>query len=442
MKVYLDHLRETTDLTFLAEGKEGKVFRCAAPGVAVKVYAQPPSANKIDQIEQMAAMSMPPNRFAWPLGLVRSGAGGQPIGLAMPFVRGVSLYDAVFGRAAKGFCGLARIELAADLADLFDLAHNRHVIIGDVSDRNFLIPTDSAGAIDRPARGFGIDCDGFNVPGRDRQTGRPCRFGEPLGTPPHVPPELLSLSTLRGASRTQAHDLFGLASLLFAVLVGNYAHEVRDASGRAVTDLAALIRAGQFPYAPASPLPPGIVPKDRTGRWACFPCDVRDLFIRAFRDAHSNPAVRPTAAEWRAALRKWHAAKLAQVPTAGNAFLQYLHGRLGRRAFLQSLDKAATGFDLAPAWTWLRTGSRLKWAAAGVAGAVLVGAALLRSPVPRNPVAGAPATQFEGTSATDHPVRPTRKPLSETERRAAEERWKGAPPVILEALVESLEERP
>ena len=444
MTVYLDHLGRTTTLTtLLDEGKEGKVMLCADPGVVVKVLvANNRAAEKLDQLEQMVALAMPPGRFAWPLGLVRAAAGGPPIGFAMPFVRGVSLRQAAFGKAVRGWCGLARIELAADLADLFDLAHNRHLIIGDVSDRNFLVPTDSTGSIERPARAIGIDCDGYEVPGRDPQTGRPRRYGAPLGTPPYIPPELLSLPNLKGVPRTRAHDHFGLASLLFQVLVGTYAHEVRDPSGRTVADLTDLIRAGRFPYAPVSPLPPGIVPKDQTGRWQWIPAEAQQLFVRAFRDGHTDPAARPTAIEWRAALRRWHAAKLAQVPPAGPALFQYLRGQLTRRALMQALDLAAAKFDLGPAWTWLKTGNRLRWGAGGVAAAALVGASLLRGPAPTHPTADDRIRIQTETSTSDQPVRPAGQPRSEAERRAAEARWEGAPPVFREALRERLEGRP
>ncbi len=448
MTVYLDHLGRTADLTtLLGEGKEGKVSLCAAPGVAVKVLA-PGSvvAEKWDQLEQMVAAPMPPGRFAWPLGLARAAAGGPPVGFAMPFVRGASVYEAVFGNTVPGFCGLARIEAAADLADLFDVAHARGVVIGDVSDRNFVVPVDASGAVERPARVVGIDCDGYDVPGRDPTTGRPRRYGEPLGTPPHVPPELLALPTLRGIPRTRAHDRYGLASLLFPMLVGTYAHEVVDTNGRTLPDLVALVRAGQFPHAPATPLPPGLEPKDQTGRWRYFPGEVRQLFVRAFRDGHRDPALRPTAAEWRAALRRWLAAKVARVPAVGPALgptlVGFLRGRLTRQRLVQALDLTAARLDLTPAWAWLKAGNRLRWGAAGVAAAVLVGASLLRGPAPTGPVADDPARGRAEASTVGDPVRPAGPPRSEAERRAAEARWEGAPPVFREALRERLEGRP
>jgi hypothetical protein len=207
-----------------------------------------------------------------------------------------------------------------------------------------------------------------------------------------------------------------------------------------VTDLTEMIRAGRFPYAPVTPLPAGLVPKADPSCWAWLPPDVKQLFVRAFRDGHTDPAARPTAAEWRDALRRWHTAILAHAPTAGNALLQYLRGHLKRQALFKILDQAAAKCDFAPVWSWLRTGNRLPWAAMGVAATVFVGAALLRNPSLDNPVADSPVQQLEETTASQ-PDRSSTRPRSRAERQAAEALWEGAPPVFREALRERLEGR-
>src|SRR5581483_9250383 len=196
--------------------------------------------------------------------------------------------------------------------DVVDTAHQAGVVLGDISDKNFLVPTDPAGRVVRPGRIVGIDCDSYQTQGRDPATGRPCVFPCGLGTPGFVPPELLT-GGLWTTLRTPAHDRFAMTTLLFMLLKGDDPFAAKDPAGNWVPDRDDLTRTGRFPYAPLAPLPPGVVPRDSGLPWVRLPRPIQDLFVRCFRDGHRTPDARPTAAEWRDALRRWLAAEKARL---------------------------------------------------------------------------------------------------------------------------------
>jgi DNA-binding helix-hairpin-helix protein with protein kinase domain len=123
----------------------------------------------------------------------------------------------------------------------------------------------------------------------------------PCGSSDLYSPELQGLPTFQGVRRTQQHDAFGLAVLLFHMLfLGRHPFAGIFRHGSADKTIEDAIREFRFAYLPDNRLtemePPPSIPV-----LAEFPAEIGQLFIRAFsREGASGR--RPGALEWMAPL--------------------------------------------------------------------------------------------------------------------------------------------
>ena len=125
-------------------------------------------------------------------------------------------------RPNHDFASLVRI--AQNTASAVSTLHQAGVVIGDMNGQNFLVL--------RNGTVRAIDCDSMQI-GGSRE------WGSQVGVEEYTAPELQGLS-LKNITRTKSHDNFGLAVLLFELLVlgrhpfsGNANHQVGDAIKRA-----------------------------------------------------------------------------------------------------------------------------------------------------------------------------------------------------------------
>ncbi len=173
-----------------------------------------------------------------------------------------------------------------NIARAFATVHDAGQVIGDVNHGNLLISNTATVAL--------IDCDSFEI--SDGKACFPCL----VGVPTYTPPELQGRS-FQGIRRTQQHDAFGLAVLIFHMLVlGRHPFAGIFRQGTADKTIEDAIREYRFAYLPDNRLtelePPPSVP-----RLSEFPSDIGQLFIRAFTREGSN-GHRPLAHEWIAPL--------------------------------------------------------------------------------------------------------------------------------------------
>ena len=117
-----------------------------------------------------------------------------------------------------------------------------------------------------------------------------------MGTPYYTPAELIGLGKKLGqVRRTQKHDRFGLAAIIFQLLFDG-CHPFA-AVGNDCTPLD-RIRAGDWPYTNGSLYrPPPSAPPFRA-----LPQAMQTIFTRTFVEGHWDPTARPTAEEWVEAL--------------------------------------------------------------------------------------------------------------------------------------------
>jgi DNA-binding helix-hairpin-helix protein with protein kinase domain len=239
--------------------------------------------------------------LAWPTDLLISPDGlRRVVGFLMPRVsERRPLFTFYNPSARRQFGPLSNYRYlhrtGRNLAAAVRALHAAGCVIGDVNETNILASETALVTL--------IDCDSFQI--RDPKTGAiyRCRVGRPEFTPP----ELLS-ADFATADRTPEHDRFGLAILLFQLLMeGTHPFAGIYQGKNDPPPYDSRIQAGHFvygtrrvPYRPMPAAPPLEI----------LHPDLRKLFLRTFEDGHHNPAVRPDADSWLTALEVAEAALL------------------------------------------------------------------------------------------------------------------------------------
>lgn len=292
--------RITLSASPLGTGGEARIFT-VVPGerFCAKIYHEPTSA----QARKLAAMlANPPEdpmrddghiSIAWPLDILRTQYHGQTFaGFLMPRVTGLrplfSVYNPVVRRQELPLFTYQYLHRAGrNLAASLRALHSRDYVIGDVNESNILVSDTALITL--------VDTDSFQV--RAPKTDHVYRC--PVGKPDFTPPELQG-KNFRLVDRRPEHDAFGLAVLLFLLLMEGthpFSGVYQDDGDPPPHD--ARIRAGHFTYGakrvPYRPMP--FAPPYEIVHPA-----LRALFARCFEEGHTDPTARPTAAMWQSAL--------------------------------------------------------------------------------------------------------------------------------------------
>ncbi|MBW4627502.1 MAG: tetratricopeptide repeat protein [Brasilonema octagenarum HA4186-MV1] len=285
----------------LGRGGEACIYTVPTDaGLVAKVYHKPTPA-QARKLEVMLAH--PPDNptaslghisIAWPIELLRSSdPSREVIGFLMPRIQGMRpIIDFYNPRTRRQQCPLFNyqylIRTARNLASAFFALHDRGYCVGDVNESNILVSDMALVTI--------VDTDSFQVKDPENGIIYRCHVGKAEFTPPE-----LHNKTFAQCDRNFSHDLFGLAVLIFQLLMegthpfsGIYqgAGEPPPYEGRIV--------AGHFTYSQKRSVP--YVPTPIAPRWDILPPGLQELFIRCFEDGHNNPQIRPNAQTWLTAL--------------------------------------------------------------------------------------------------------------------------------------------
>ena len=335
----LDRLRLDPALE-IGAGGEAVVY--GLPGddsLVAKLYHDP----GIDRARKLAAMvTHPPampagTAIAWPADVLLAERGGFA-GFLMPRAEGprvFEFYNPVSRRATapRFHAGLLH-RAGRNLAAAFHALHAAGYVVGDVNESNLLVhPGDAAVTL--------VDADSLQV--RDGEG----VFRSRVGKPEFTPPELLGVD-FGQVDRTPAHDRFGLAVLLYLLLMeGTHPFAARMEATAEAVPVEERIRAGLFPH--ASPdddcRPPRLSPPFE----ALHP-PLRELFLRAFVAGHADPAARPSCEEWRDALEAAEAVLEVCSANPLHRFAPHLYSCpwCSRRALLGGRDPFPRDADAAP----------------------------------------------------------------------------------------------
>ena len=276
-------------------GGEARVL--GVPGdesLVAKLYHQPTleRAHKLARMIEAPPVLEGGAALAWPVDLLTGPGGGRFAGFLMPRAEGPRIfefYNPVSRRRAAPLFDWGRMHRAGtSLAAAFDALHGRGYVVGDVNESNILVsPEDASVTL--------VDADSFQV--RDALTGAVHRSG--VGKAEFTPPELQG-ARFADVDRAPEHDRFGLAVLLFLLLMeGTHPFAMRFEGDGEALPVEERIRRGLYPNALPDDdcRPPRLAPPIQT-----LQPGLQALFVRCFVQGHADPAARPTAAEWRDAL--------------------------------------------------------------------------------------------------------------------------------------------
>ena len=290
-----------------AEGGEGWVYKTTEAGTLAKIFKEPAAEHRREKVE--ALIASPPHdppqapdghrRFAWPQEMLCDVKTGEFIGYTMAQIPNGKPLDQFFDPGTSEYREKPfRVRLAIAVAELIADIHRHHLmlVVGDINPSNIL--ADARGRVAL------IDLDSVQMTTPDGQN-YPC----PVGSTYYTPAELIGLGKKLGqVRRTQEHDRFGLAAIIFQLLFDG-CHPFA-AVGNDCTPLD-RIRAGDWPYTNGSPYrPPPSAPPFRA-----LPQAMQTIFTRTFVEGHWDPTARPTAEDWVEALTQNEKA-LGRPPTA------------------------------------------------------------------------------------------------------------------------------
>ena len=267
-------------------------------GLLAKVYHRPTP----ERAEKLAAMiKHPPDdpvalvgqpSIAWPLErLLTLDDEPQCVGFLQSRVEHTrSVFEFYNPKTRRQQCPLFHygylVRTARNLASAFHALHKGGYVIGDVNESNILVTETALITL--------VDTDSFQVPDGDRI------YRCPVGKPEFTPPELQGVR-FREVQRKPEHDAFGLAVLIFLLLMeGTHPFSGRLVSGGEPASLGDRIAANyytyqigrQIPYEPMPAAPPiGLLHPE-----------LRSLLRQCFEAGHVNPALRPSAGQWQQAL--------------------------------------------------------------------------------------------------------------------------------------------
>ena len=304
MKYRLWRSGQTIDLSRekkLGEGGEAGVFCVATMGMAAKIYHRP-DPKYAAKLKVM--LENPPGdptsgqghvSIAWPSDLLFHQ--GIFHGYVMPLVEGmqplVNFYVPKLRRQKRPLFDYYYLVTAAlNVSTAVRALHDRNYVIGDVNESNILVSDRALATV--------VDTDSFQVADAASGTIYRCLVGKPEFTPPELQ---LPGTNFARVDRAREHDCFGLAVMLFQLLMeGTHPFDGVYSGPREPPSIDERIAAGHFPHSDDAR---GLNrPKPMAPPFGMLEPGLQRLFVQCFVDGHGDPSARPDAATWRGALDK------------------------------------------------------------------------------------------------------------------------------------------
>lgn len=284
-QTYIDDLRNPVVLgKELARGGEGRV--CLVQGnsnVVAKLYLDK-ALNKHDKAGKIKAMcDLYDNDIAKFSALpqrVIFNSRGKVVGFIMEKITdfkeihnlyGISTKRKLFDFADWGFM----VHSAKNLAIAVNKLHSKNIVIGDINQGNILVNNQAMIKL--------IDCDSYQVEYNGKF------YLCEVGVPEYTSPELQGQS-FNGIQRTKNHDCFGLAVMIFKILM--FGRHPYSGVG-APPEIENSITQGCYCYGNYSK---GTTPIYSQLFSEVLSDEVKELFDRAF--SKNKNIIRPTAEEW------------------------------------------------------------------------------------------------------------------------------------------------
>ena len=270
----------------IAKGGEGTVFNVQDnKKQVVKLYNEEfLESRKFSKLKIMTSLYNDNiGKFAaWPRIIVYNN--NKPCGFIMEkFSDSIEIHELYGSGSRKKYFPNANwrflVHTARNLASAVETLHRKNIIIGDINQGNILV--------NKQAMVKFIDCDSYQI-----ESGNDLFLCE-VGVPEYTPPELQSKS-FRDTRRTFNHDNFGLAVLIFKILMmGRHPYS----GDGAPSEIGEAIKKNYFCYGEAAKVN-GIYTQQ-----ASFLYEILDVKLQSlFNDAFTNNMSRPSAVLWKNAL--------------------------------------------------------------------------------------------------------------------------------------------
>jgi len=273
----------------LGRGGEGVVYDLEnRPDQVAKIYLAPVDSQKADKLQVMVAQCTEAltRLAAWPSGLVLDQK-RHVAGLIMKKITGFrpvhELYTPKsrlqeFPRANWAFL----VHAATNVARAFAVVHSHSVVIGDVNHGNVVV-NDAALCVL-------IDCDSFQV------TNNGHRFLCEVGVSAYTPPELQG-KDFTTFVRTENHDNFGLALIIFHLLMMGRHPFAGRFLGRGEMPVERAIAEYRFAFS-ANSKALQMEPPPNSLRLSDLPPNIAAMFEQAFSTQSAGDSSRPKALNW------------------------------------------------------------------------------------------------------------------------------------------------
>jgi DNA-binding helix-hairpin-helix protein with protein kinase domain len=291
--VYVDSEGESVSLgPEIKTGGEGTVYEVVSRHTqAAKIYSRKhqPDARKQAKLTFMVAAGSEKLRghVAWPARTLSPAMGGPVVGFLMQRVQGWPIADSYHPQTRKRSRPRDTWEfllrVARNVAAAFDTVHEHGHVLGDVNHGNVLVKPDSTVVL--------IDSDSYQI----NANGTLHLCG--VGVREYVPPELQGLASLERVTRTANHDNFGLAVLIFQLLLnGRHPCDGTPLIAGAGDAVEQDIKAFRYAFARDAQAR-GMKPPPLSVPITLLPDRMREMFFQAFTEVGVQGG-RPTAGQW------------------------------------------------------------------------------------------------------------------------------------------------
>lgn len=275
----------------IGEGGEGNVYKIDNKKDRVaKIYHKAIADQKQNKIIAMTKSADNALRkvTAWPLDTLHKIHGGNVCGFIMPDITGSEVIHHIYSPSHRkqhfpDMDWSFLVNTCRNIAAAFASIHSRGHVIGDVNPNLVFISNTTIANL--------IDCDSFQI----LYNGKiyPCE----VGVPHFTPPELQNHTSFKNIIRTKNHDNFGLALLIFHVLMmgrhpfsGVYSGNKHIPLEKSIQNFLYAFSDNPIKRRQISPPPNSITPN-------ILPDEMRSMFEQAFSESGSK-SHRPTANEW------------------------------------------------------------------------------------------------------------------------------------------------
>ncbi|HYT23643.1 MAG TPA: hypothetical protein VEW05_25820 [Candidatus Polarisedimenticolia bacterium] len=279
----------------LGRGGEAAVYSVEGqPELVAKIYHEPPGAEKTEKLSQMVKLQS--ERLlalsAWPVGTLFIARNRSMAGFLMKNVSRFKDIHLLYNPKSRTreFPPKANwrflIHTASNVARAFAAVHDYGHVIGDVNQSNVRVSPETAIV-------SLVDCDSFQISANGKVY--PCEVGVPLYTPPE-----LQDKEFREVVRTPNHDNFGLAVLIFHLMIMGRHPFAGKFLGRGEMPIEKAIAEQRFAFARDAQRTQ-MLPPPACITLAHLPQEIGDLFISAFGPDGAGGG-RPDGRKWIAEL--------------------------------------------------------------------------------------------------------------------------------------------